>query len=82
MSSSPVYQDPKTMRRAPGAEHPVRVRTVALNPRRLVGVPQDLVDLLARTAAGRAIGLTLYMQPAEQVQANNPGARGTQERIR
>lgn len=68
--------------RAPGAEHTVRPVREGVNPRRLLHLDDAGVALIVRNAAARAIGATLYRQRPEQFSARNPGARGTQERIR
>lgn len=66
-------------RRAPGAEHPVKVRKRRINPLRLVRLTDAQVDDVVDAAKDRAVGDTLYHQPARQLSAPNAGP---EERIR
>lgn len=67
-------------RRAPGAEHPVKVRKVAVNPDQMQRVAPDQVAALLRHYAGRAIGLAIYRHRPEQ---RTPGTATTpQDRLR
>lgn len=73
--------DPKRLRRrAPGAEHPVKVRKVGVNPLRLTGLTVAQVAAVVGAASARAIQRTVVEHHRGKV-APAPGA-GLEERIR
>lgn len=71
--------DPKRLRRAPGAEHPVKVRKLGVNPNRLAGLDPAAVAQVVGAVSARAYQRTLVEHRPEQV--SPPGAN-LEERLR